>query len=200
MEKWSSAAVSIIKDGKYSFVYYKSIPAQTKSKLPSEAELLAMLSSDKKDNQVNAIVEKLKYAQTNKFSDHRAYYRDQYGLDSEAAFKAAMKRAVWERLMELYNESHSAGYNGGLKKGALDMLYTAYNTVYNGQYSSKHAFLRTIKQCKGAGFDSIIIDKRKLSAGNNLKFNALHEFFVGGVVSIGKAYTAQQVLIKIIPM
>ncbi len=201
VKKWASRKdTKPFKHNNEAYIDFSIIPTPSKSKLPSEAELLAMLSSDKKDSQVSSIVEKLKYAQTNKFSDHRAYYRDQCGLDSEAAFKAAMKRAVWERLMELYNESHSASYNGGLKKGALDVLYTAYNTVYSGQYSSKHALLRTINQCKSAGFDSIIIDKRKSSTGNNLKFNELHAFFVGGVVSIGKGYNAPHVLQLIIPM
>ncbi|MHB8207787.1 hypothetical protein [Mucilaginibacter sp.] len=182
------------------YIDFSIIPTPSKSKLPSETELLTLIASNKKDNQVTAIVEKLKYAQIHKFADYRAYYRDQYALDSEAAFKAAMKRAVWERLMELYRESHSTGFNGGLKKGALEMLYTAYNSLYSGQYSSKHAFLRTINNCKSAGFDSIIIDKRKLSAGNNQKYNELHAIFVGGVLSVGKAYGAPDVLSQIIPM
>jgi len=200
IEKWSSKNTAIIKDGKYCFINYRYIPLQTKSKLPSEAELLASINGQKKESQVKTYTDKLKYAQINKFSDYRAYYRDTYSLNGDEAFKAAMKRAVWERLMELYNEAHSTSYKGGLKKGALEMLYSAYNSIYAGQYSSKHAFLRTINTCKSAGFDSIIIDKRKLSTGNNLKFNELHAVFTGGVLSIGKAYTAPQILQLIIPM
>ncbi|HEK20679.1 hypothetical protein [Mucilaginibacter sp.] len=200
IEKWSAKSGSVIKDGKYCFIKYSAVPKQTKSKLPSESELLAMLASDKKDSLVNDVADKLKYAQINKCAQYRVYYRDTYFLSSEDALKCAMKRAVWERLMEIYKESHSASYNGGLKKGALEMLYSAYNNLYKGQYSSKHAFLRTINTCKSAGFDSIIIDKRKLSSGNNQKYNELHALFVGGVLSIGKAYGAPEILSQIMPM
>jgi hypothetical protein len=201
IKKWATRKdTKAFKLNNEAYIDFSIIPTPSKSKLPSETELLAMIASNKKDNQVSAIVEKLKYAQIHKFSDHRAYYKDQYGLDGDAAFKVAMKRAVWERLMELYNEAHSMAFNGGLKKGALQMLYTAYNSLYEGQYSSKHAFLRTINNCKSAGIDSIIIDKRKLTSGNNKKFNDLHALFTSGVMSVGKAYSAVEVLNQIIPM
>ncbi|WP_295714184.1 hypothetical protein [Mucilaginibacter sp.] len=201
IKKWAARKDS--KPFKYNneaFIDFAIIPAPSKIKLPSENELLAAIASDKKDSEVVSLSEKLKYAQANKCTDFRAYYRDTYSLSSDEALKAAMKRAVWERLIKLYDDAHTTGYKGGLKKGALELLFAAYNTVYSGQYSSKQAFLRTINACKVAGYDSIIIDKRKITGGNNLKFNELHAFFVGGVTSIGKAYTAAQVLQKIMPM
>lgn len=201
IKKWASrkSVKPLTIDGS-AYIDYSIIPLPSKGKLPSVSELLTLAKGVECDNKVKSIVDKLKYAQINKFSDYRAYYRDNYALSGDEAMKAGMKRAVWERFMQLYNDSHSTGYNGGLKKGALDMLYRAYNQVYPGIYSSKHALLRTINQCKSAGFDSIIIDKRKFQKGHNQKFNETHEFFLSGILSIGKAYTGSEILDRITPM
>jgi hypothetical protein len=201
IENWKRRnPLSVIKHQGAAFISFTAIPTPSKLKLPTEAELLALLKDHQKDSDVTKCYDKLKYAQINKASDYRAYYRDAFSLNSEEALKAAMKRAVWERLVELYKDNHSDGYSGGLKKGALDMLHKAYNRLYPDHYSSKHAFLRTINTVKSAGIDSIIVDKRKLNNGKNAKFNELHQFFVNGVSSIGKAYTASQIQAKIIPM
>ncbi|MEJ7778435.1 MAG: hypothetical protein WKF68_02495 [Daejeonella sp.] len=191
---------SVLKTNGFAYVDYRYIPSPSKSKLPSESELLAILDTTKRDNCVKICSEKLRYAQRNKFSDYRAYYRDAYGLSNEESMKASMKRAVWERLIQLYNESHSTGFKGGIKKGAVVTLYGAYNLVYPGQYSSKHAFLRVIKCFKDAGIDSIIIDKRKVKDLNSLKFGHLHRTFINGITSIGKAYSAPQIWQKLTGM
>ncbi|MNT94581.1 hypothetical protein D3C72_2363030 [compost metagenome] len=59
--------------------------------------------------------------------------------------------------------------------------------------------MRAINTVKGAGIDSIVVDKRKLANGNNTQYAELHQHFVNGVLSINKAYTMPQIQAKITP-
>ncbi len=201
IEDWTNRkrTLKILHEGTV-YTLTSSIPSASRLRLPNDVELHSLLNSEQKSEQVTSFADKLKYAQINKCNDYRIYYSEGYSVSSDEALRLAMKRAVWERLMELYKAEHSAGYKGGLKKGALDMLYKAYSVLYPGQYSLKHAFLRAINTVKSDGFDAIVVDKRKLSKGNNLQFNEIHKAFINGVFSIGKAYTAPQIQVIISPM
>lgn len=182
------------------YILYDIIPLPSRSKLPTESELLSLLKEHQKGNLVQNFHDKLKYAQTNKFIDYRPIYRDKYGFDANKSLQLAMKRAVWERVMQLRNEENSEGYKGGLKKGVLETLFKAYDKLYPGQYSCKHSFSRAVKTILVDGVDAVIVDKRLFGSQHNKQFTELHEYFVRSVIGIGKAYNSVQIQQRVAEM
>lgn len=200
IEKWKKRSSSVIKKDGRSFVRYSSIPTHTRLKLPSEADLKAAMIDEATNIEVENIYKKLHYAQINHFSKHRKFYNENYGMDSELSFKTSMKRAVWDRLMELYKEN-KIGSKGGLKKGILKNLFSAYDRLYTGQYSCESAFSRAIKTLNNKGIDSVVVDKRLLGLNKpNQRFDERHVFFFQSVLSIGKAYTIPNIHEKVCAM
>ncbi|WP_316777741.1 hypothetical protein [Pedobacter antarcticus] len=182
-------------DGKNVFVFLDTLPAQTRNKLPESIELRAMLKEQITHNQAESVYKSLKYAQINKFLAHRIYYRDKYGLSAEKARDAAMKHAVWDRLIDIYNENKT-GAKGGLKKGMLEILMQAYNRVYNEGYSSVQSMKRAINTYLDRGVCAVCLDGRAFKNLEKpaLKYDARHIFLLNAVVSSGKAYKAPKIL------
>lgn len=193
--KWSDHEVIIIKDGKNSYARFDSIPAPTRTKLPSLGELKGLLAGEDHNKEIEAVYKKLQYAQINHFNQYRNHYRDNFGLDTDKAFKFAMKRAVWERLLQLHKE-RCTGEKGTLQKGFLMVLWEAYNKLYPKSYA-KTALSRAIQNAKENGIDAAVVDRKQLGiAKPNLQYDERHEFFLRGILSTGKAYKATHILNK----
>lgn len=187
VEKWRKSGGLIIKKGIRSYVCYSSIPANSRKKLPSEDELKSLLNGEKQNDEVEAVYRKLQYAQTNHFNQHRTYYRDRYAMDAEKAFKTALKRAVWERILELHKEN-CTGEKGTLKKGFLVVLSDAYNKLYPAAYT-KISFSNAILRAKENGIDDVVVDRKRLGLGKpNLQFDDRQNYFLRTIMSNGKAF------------
>lgn len=196
IENWRRRnGISICKIDGRAFIDYKSIPNPSKSKIPSEADLRAILLGEEKNKDVEDVYKKLQYAKFNKFLNHRVYYRDKYGLSPDLTLETSMKRASWDRLMQLYNENKT-GVKGGLKKGFLEILHKAYDKVYPGRYSTVNALLRAIKTSEQRGVDAVCVDQRKLKSEQKpaQKYDERHLFLLRGIISSGKAYKSPKIL------
>lgn len=177
------------------YISLNSIPKPTRKKLPSEEELRALLVGSDKNKAVEEVYKKLHYAQINHFNQYRNYYRDTFGMDAEKAFKTAMKRALWERMMQLHKE-HSTGLKGTLQKGYLETLLAAYIKIYPNSYT-KTSLSRSIQIAKEHGIDGAVVNLKHLGLYKpNQKFDERHAYFLRAILSIGKAYKATHILEK----
>jgi hypothetical protein len=187
--KWEN-----FKRGKEVFIFIETIPSTTKNKLPKEPRLRALIKQDSTDSIVQSYYQKLQYAKLNRFLEHRIYYRDRYGLTADKALDASMKRATWDKFMQLYNQNKT-GAKGGLKKGALEILLYAYNKTYPGGYSSTQSLKKAINTLEDKGVDAVCLDGRAFKNLNKpaLKYDERHLFLLTGIVSSGKAYKAPKI-------
>jgi hypothetical protein len=182
------------KNGKEVLIFIDTIPTTTRKKLPDTAKLKALIKEQQNDSTNEHFYQKLQYAKLNQFLKHRIYYRDRYGLTADKALDASMKRATWDRFMQLYNENKT-GAKGGLKKGILEALHNAYNKVYPGGYSSIQSLKRAINTLEARGVDAVCVDGRALKNLEKpaLKYDERHLFLLRGIVSSGKAYKSPKI-------
>lgn len=189
VQDWQQRGVtSVFKDGLNAFIPLTDIPKRSIQKLPSESELKALLKEDKKDEQSENIYQQLKNAMSDS-GDYRQYYRRTYGLSADEAIKAAMKRAVWDKLLFLYERKRNGK---SVANGYLDAAFKAYKRIYPTSYTHKHSLIRAIKVAETGGVDAIIIDKRIYanSKKHTQKYDKRHFYMLHTLVSIGKAYKA----------
>lgn len=196
----NSKSWECIKDGKEVYIFFDTIPAATLKKIPTEENIRQLYQKEVSSKEIESAYKKLSYAQIHHWSNHRQYYRDNYGMDADLAFKTSLKRAVWDRLMELHKENQT-GKKGGLKKGFLTVLFNAYDKLYKCQYSCDAAFSRAVKTVQDNGIDAIVVDKRLLGSRKpNQKFDDRHDLFLRGLLSSGKAYNIPKLHQKLKPM
>ncbi len=201
IRNWKKRGATTINQNGRAYIHFDFIPAPSRRKLPPAEELKGMTREGEKDMQVESFYQKLHYAKFEKFISYRDYYRDNYGFSAERLRDTAMRRAAWERLMELHQDNRN-GDMGGLKKGVLTALYKAYCKLYPGQYTTEQSFSRAIKSAREVGVNAFVVDKRVLrnSDGPAKKYDERHELFLRGILSSGKAYQSSAILAKLKPM
>lgn len=168
---------TIKKVGGNAFVLYDSIPALTRSKLPSKEALLTQLALEQEQEDVDICTGRLMYAKERHFPQYRDMYQ-QMGLSPEKVTEYAKHHAVWATIVELHEERY------GLRN-----LWKAYCKLYPERYVY-HTMNRCINTCKNEGIECLLIRKKR----DGIKiYDARYEMWVMEKLSSGKKYTQKQV-------
>lgn len=190
IEKWNKTSVVILKIDNRNYVRYNTIPTLTRSKLPTEAELLAKLKEETKAAEKDEYFKMLQYAQQTKFPKFQKVYAQKYNLQLDKALEKAMKAAVWEKI--LLTKEQSGGSNA-------TALFNAFTRLYPGSYSCLAAFSAACTTVKKTGVTEFCIDRRLVRNREfkpNQKFDERHLHILVKLLSVGKGHKAPYMLKK----
>jgi hypothetical protein len=167
------------------FVSYEDIPAPTRSKLPSKNDLIGLANEGAYNEKVEQFLRLFKYEYNQGYIKYIPHFKEQYRLPLEKINKAAKRYAVWLVIIDLT-------LNHGVKDN--QHMYTAYNEIFTGQYKNLQNFANAKSAALKEGAEYMAIDRRWFQAPTNVKkVTPLHQYWVTGLVSIGKKYSNRTV-------
>ena len=173
-----------------SFVVYDEIPKRSRQRLPEKVELIALVNLEQHNEKVDEYYRSLYYANTKGFIKHIDYYKEKYpSLTREKINEISKVHAVWEYIIELTVEGMNRDTSG---------LYRAFNKVYPNKYKSYNCFANTKKRAIDNGAEFVAVDKRLFTTPLNVKqVNVVNQFWVRGLISVGKKYSNRTVWEKL---
>lgn len=173
--------VIIKKENNRAFVLYDSIPAPTRTKLPSRETLERLYKESQIDQLTQKYFREMEYAQNRNFPVHMELYK-QMGVKFDKLAAYAKKHAVWEVILSYYSED---GVVHDLRE-----LHRAYCMLYPNHYVY-HAMCAAIKKACENGIENILV---KQSGGKTWsKFDAVVDAWVMQALSSGKKYSRSKI-------
>lgn len=171
----------------FSFINYDNIPDFTSNNLPSKLQIVAECHISQTNQQVATYIDKIKFLVTKGCVKYRNEYKEQYKISHENALKAAQLKAFWQWVVDECIRDTSN-------------LFEAFNKVMPGKYKSYAVFNNVKSRAVNEGVENAAFDKRWIEAPKNVKHtNPCTIFWIAAIGSIGKKYTAPDVLKKITP-
>ena len=172
-----------------SYILFDSIPVKTQKTLPSKEVIVSQSLLSDFDSTTDFHYQKMVYYKTKGFIKHRDIYKEKYQLSSESCLKFSQLHSVWQYIIDFKKE------NGNKQASEI---FKAYDRLYPGQYKTINSFCNARSLAFKNGAESAAFDKRIISAPQNVKrISKLQEYWVAGIVSLGKKYTNRQVWEKI---
>jgi hypothetical protein len=129
IDKWNERNISITKNiGGISFVFYDSIPAPTRSKLPTKEQIIAEQEREREKHDENEIFERLFQARDVNQYQYRNIYLS-LGFPPEKVLECSRKHAVIEELLTIKSEHRENNYQTPLRR-----MWKAFSRLYPGWY------------------------------------------------------------------
>jgi hypothetical protein len=155
------------------FYDYALIPTRTRSKLPTEKDLIALFIDIKTNEKVQKVKKHLENAYYKGFVSFKSKFSD-YDLCQEKLLQTACKYALWNLIICLDTS----------KKGELQTLFLAYNELAKeNSYSDTKSFKNAINKAKN---DLVSFCLPKNLGNQNAKFtNELYEFMIQAIATVG---------------
>lgn len=184
VERSQSIVIKI--DGR-AFVYYDSIPAPTRSKLPSKESIIRMQKKERDERYVQGIYERLLPAKENMYPTYRDIYL-KYNLPPEKVLDFSQKHAVFEEVLTIKDECLEEKCRFPLRD-----VWQAFCKLYPGWYVYE-AFCLAIKKCINEGIERLLIKKHVPA---EKKFDARYDKMILDCMSSMKRYTQPKIHKKI---
>lgn len=169
------------KVGISTYFLYDSIPAPTRSKLPSRETLERLYKESQIDQLTQKYFQEMEYAQNRNFVKHMDLYREA-GIKFDDITAHAKKHAVWEVILSYYSED-------GLAHDFRE-LHRAYCLLYPGHYTYT-SMNRAIRTALDEGIESIVIKRH--GGGRPGKFDEVLDLWVMQALSSGKKYSRAKI-------
>lgn len=131
------------------FVEYTTIPSPTRIKLPSESQLMSLVSVEHLESKQAYFNDLLKTAYEKHFIKYRAEYSQDNRLTQDQVTQCARLRAVWEKILQ--QEANSRGVN--------TFIHNAFTTIFPGKYADYNVFSSTKTKAR-KNINSVVIDSR----------------------------------------
>lgn len=169
------------------YIEYKSIPTPSRSKLPTEAHLNAILNSQNKNQEREYYTNKLTEAYTTDFIKYQPHYKQDTRLTDSQITHCAKLRAVWEKILTC---------NNGHERGVTEHLFHAFNSLFDNKYSTYGAFC-AVKTKARKNIDSVVIDTRWFREQHS-SVDIRIQLFARTLCSNGLNDTAKQIHRKVV--
>jgi hypothetical protein len=144
------------------YIQYETIPAPTRSKLPSKLELEQLCQTQKHDKALESLIKLMRKACQNALIDNKEKCKEIFETEIEI-----QKGATKMSLAEFCITNH--------KKYGTKMLFKAYDYLFPNKYENEHSFyVNFINKAKKEGIESVVIHGNKDNK-SALKFNEVHQ-------------------------
>lgn len=181
IDNWVKRNQSITKKiGINTFVLYDSIPAPTRSKLPSRETLLKLYKASQIDELTQQYFREMEYAQSRNFVKYVEMYRE-FGVKHDRVTDYAKKHAVWEVILEHYSEDCLHDRRE---------IHRAYNMLYPDQYVCG-SMGRAIRIARAEGIPAILV--RRPGSGRPRGYDEVTDLWVMQALSSGKKYSSTKI-------
>lgn len=188
IDYWNERRVSIIKKvGINAFVYYDSIPAPTRAKLPSKEAIIRAREREKDEGSINEFYERLSTAKENLYPQYRQVYYNR-NLPVDKILDYSQKHAVLEEVLTIRDE-HKEEH----ERFPLHYVWQAFCKVYPDWYVYQ-AFSLAIKMCINEGIERLLIKKYVPAV---TQFDARYKKMILDCMSSKKRYNQPQIHKKI---
>lgn len=142
----------VIKVDNKAFVYYDSIPAPTRAKLPSKESIIRMQQKERDERYVQGMYDRLLPAKENMYPTYRDIYL-KYNFPAEKVLDFSQKHAVFEEVLTIKDECREEKCRFPLRD-----VWQAFCKIYPGWYVYE-AFCLAIKICINEGIERLLIKK-----------------------------------------
>lgn len=188
IDNWVKRGQVIVtkRDGQ-AFVYYESIPAPTRAKLPSKESIIRMQQKERDERYVQGMYERLLPAKENMYPTYRDIYL-KYNLSPEKVLEYSQKHAVLEEVLTIKDECLEEKCRFPLRD-----VWQAFCKIYPNWYVYE-AFCLAIKRCINEGIERLLIKKYVPAVK---KFDARYEKMILDCMSSQKRYNQPQIYKKI---
>ena len=188
IDNWVKRGQAIItkRDGR-AFVYYESIPAPTRAKLPSKESIIRMQQKERDERYIQGMYERLLPAKENLYPTYRDIYL-KYNLSPEKVLEYSQKHAVLEEVLTIKDECLEEKCRFPLRD-----VWQAFCKIYPNWYVYE-SFCLAIKTCINEGIERLLIKKYVPAAK---KFDARYEKMILDCMSSQKRYNQPQIHKKI---
>ena len=188
IDYWNERRVSIIKKvGINAFVYYDSIPAPTRAKLPSKEAIIRAKEREQDEGTINEFYERLLSAKDNLYPQYRQVY-DAHKLPAEKILEYSQKHAVLEEVLTIREEHREER-----SRFPLHYVWQAFCKVYPNWYVY-HAFSLALNTCVNEGIERLLIKKYVPAV---TQFDARYKKMILDCMSSKKRYNQPQIHKKI---
>lgn len=151
IDNWVKRGQAIItkRDGR-AFVYYESIPAPTRAKLPSKESIIRMQQKERDERYIQGMYERLLPAKENLYPTYRDIYL-KYNLSPEKVLEYSQKHAVLEEVLTIKDECLEEKCRFPLRD-----VWQAFCKIYPNWYVYE-SFCLAIKTCINGGIERLLI-------------------------------------------
>ena len=172
---------------KEGYILYKSIPLQTRKKLPGEPALRAMLKDTRATDLRESLVKAFEFAKFREFTKYVELYAADSDLPKAKVTKCAQLHAVLTCLLDRKTRENLRD---------LTTLHEAFNAVIPGKYNNKKAFGNALRRAQADGIMSVALDKRAFGNNkelNSTKFTPLQKFWLANLVGHSSKFSCTQI-------
>ncbi|WP_160150078.1 DDE-type integrase/transposase/recombinase [Parabacteroides sp. Marseille-P3160] len=160
------------------YIEYNSIPNNTRRKLPSKENLIALTKEQEFNETTQQYYRQLERAYLKQYSSYLPVYKD-LNIDLEKAIDYARHHAVWAEILNIHGD-----------KGVRPQLRNLWE-AYNRLYPRKYAYNRMnpcINTCKKEGIQRLLVHQYKIDGSHN-KYDEIYTYWVAELLRSGKKYS-----------
>lgn len=160
------------------YISYDTIPAPSRSKLPTKDEFSELAKQRKFDKDVEIFHIRLNRAYNKDFKTYMKIYQD-LGIKELESMEYAHHHAVWAEILKIRKEYECSRF-------PLRKVWDAYNRLYPGRYAYNR-MNPCINTCLKDGIQRLLV--HQYCTVSRPKFDAVYTYWIAEMLRSGKKYS-----------